>query len=58
MLPPDGGPIRPLTVVIVTVVTVEVVTVVIVTYFSKKQLKTLTTNEMSSVQLFAIIAMF
>ena len=46
-----------MTVVIVTVVTVAVVTVVIVTYFRKKQLETLTADEMFSVQLFAILAM-
>ena len=44
------------TVVIVTVVTV--VTVVIVTYFGKKQIYTLTTDEMFSGQRFAIFAMF
>ena len=46
------------TVVKVTVVTVAVVTVVIETYFRKKQLDTLTTDEMFSGQRFAIIAMF
>ena len=45
-------------ILIVTVVTVAVVTVGIVTYFSKKQLDTLTADEMFSVQLFAILAMF
>ena len=49
-----------MTAVIVTVVTVAVVTEVIVTYFSlkKKKLDALTTDEMFSVQTFAILAMF
>ena len=47
-----------MTAVIVTVMTVAVVTEVIVTYFSKKQLDTSTTDEMFSVQLFAILAKF
>ena len=47
-----------MTVEIVTVATVVVVTVVILTSFSKKQLDTLATDEMFSVQLFAILAMF
>ena len=41
-----------------SIVTVAIVTEVIVTYFSKKPLDTLTTDEMFSVQLFAILAMF
>ena len=42
-----------------TVVTVAVVTVVIVTYFRRrKKIDTSTTDEMFSVQLFAILAMF
>ena len=45
-------------VVIVTEVTGTVLTVVIVTYFSKKQLNTLTTDEMFSGQRFAILPMF
>ena len=47
-----------MTVVSEEVVTESVVTVVIVTSFSKKQLDTLTTDEMFSGQLFAILAMF
>ena len=43
---------------VVTVVTVAVLTVVIVAYFSKKQIDTSTTDEMFSVQLFVILAMF
>ena len=46
------------TIVTVTVVTVAIVTVVIVTSFRKKQLDTLTTDEMFSVQLSPILAMF
>ena len=48
------------TVVIVTVliVTVLIVTAVIVTKFSKKQLDTLTNNQMFEVQRFAILVMF
>ena len=47
-----------MTIIIVTVVTVAVVKVVIVTSFSKEQLDTLTADEMFSVQLFVILAMF
>ena len=47
-----------MTVVIATVVTVAVATVVIVAFFLVKQLDTSTTNEMFSVQLFAILAIF
>ena len=47
------------TIVIVTVVTVAIVTVVIVTSFRRrKKLDTLTTDEMFSVQLSPILAMF
>ena len=46
------------TVLIVTVVTVAIVTVVKLTYFSKKQLDTMTTDEIFSGQLLTIFAMF
>ena len=48
------------TIVIVTVVivTIVIVTAVIVTKLSKKQLDTLTTNEVFEGQRFAILAMF
>ena len=41
-----------------TVIISTVVTVVIVTFFSKKKLDTLTTDEMLSEQIFAILTMF
>ena len=44
--------------VTVVIVTVSVVTVVIVTYFGKKLLVTLTTNDMFSGQRFVILMMF
>ena len=47
-----------MTVIIVTVMTVAVVTVVVVMSFSKNNLTTLTIDEMFSIQLFAILAMF
>ena len=46
------------TVVIVTVLTVAVVTVVLGTYFSKNNLTPLDTNDMFSMQIFVILAMF